>query len=770
MKTKINHVFFFVFFALLSFTACQDEVSEVNNPDEQETIESSSQLASLMSRTTANYGAMDDILDDSSCFSIELPVTIIVSDITIVIETEADLEQLEDLFEDFEDDDDFLDFVFPITIIFSDYTEIVIENEEQLEDFIEDCDDEEDDIIECVDFVYPISFSVFNSEFNLIETVVIESDEALYEFLDDLEDDDHALIVSLNYPVTLEYANGETIEVNSNEELAEAIELAEDDCDDDDDEDGCNEEDIAELLTECPWDFSDGSDAYDNYQMIFNENGDLQITEGETTSAIGGAWNLSSTDNGLILNILDLTAFQDDLGGEWLIVECDDDKLEIVRGDYAIELEQDCEGDLECSIADINETLYECAWELQTNLIDSVIPIYVYFTPNGQVLVDNNDGTENQLGTYDLMLISGDIFIEFTLQLGFETLNGQWQVVECDDEELYLVNGDNYIELEQECDNESNCTEEEISTYLMSCPIVPTVNDYTPVLTTFTFHEDNTLTSLFEGDIYLANATWQVGSDNNGVYLDLFLGNGAIGESFNGQWYVEECDDDGLIFYQGDSELVLICEGSEENYFECFEDIEIEVCDDDGINDGIMTFDLDAIYNCPQDDIAYSFHETLVDADVSNNALISPYTNISNPQTIYVRVELAGDPSIYEIFEVELEVEDCGEESCSEEDIDAILTECIWNPVNYNGSDNLMEWNFDFETNSQIVVIYTDTQTIDATWTTSQSNDGVIVTFSNVAGPNIQAITGEWLVVECEEERLELHRGDDILVLERTCD
>jgi hypothetical protein len=98
------------------------------------------------------------------------------------------------------------------------------------------------------------------------------------------------------------------------------------------------------------------------------------------------------------------------------------------------------------------------------------------------------------------------------------------------------------------------------------------------------------------------------------------------------------------------------------------------------------------------------------------------------------------------------------------------LLECIWNAVSYNGSDNLMNWNFDFESANQIVVIYTDSQTIDATWSTSQSSDGVIVTFANVAGPNIQAITGEWLVIECEANRVELHRQDDILVLERNCD
>ena len=91
--------------------------------------------------------------------------------------------------------------------------------------------------------------------------------------------------------------------------------------------------------------------------------------------------------------------------------------------------------------------------------------------------------------------------------------------------------------------------------------------------------------------------------------------------------------------------------------------------------------------------------------------------------------------------------------------------------MNYNGSDDFMIYNLDFEAESGIVVIYNNEVTIDASWSTSQSNDGVIVTFSNVAGPNIQAITGEWLVVECEEGRIELHRGnEELMVLERTCD
>jgi hypothetical protein len=100
MKTKIYRLLYVAFFALFVFS-CQNEETEINNPNDQEVITADSALASFMTSVTANYGAYDDILDDSSCFSIELPVTIVVSDITITIETLDDLEELEELFEAF---------------------------------------------------------------------------------------------------------------------------------------------------------------------------------------------------------------------------------------------------------------------------------------------------------------------------------------------------------------------------------------------------------------------------------------------------------------------------------------------------------------------------------------------------------------------------------------------------------------------------------------------------------------------------------------------
>jgi len=564
MKTKIYRLLYVAFFALFVFS-CQNEETEINNPNNQEVITADSALASFMTSVTANYGAYDDILDDSSCFSIELPVTIIVSDITITIETLDDLEELEELFEAFEGEDDILDFIFPITIIFNDYTEIVIENEDQLEGWIASCeiDDEDDEIIECIDFVYPISFSVFNSDFNIVDTIVIESDQALYAFIEALEDDENALIVSLNYPVTLLYANGETIQVNSNEELGNAIEAADDDCYNDDEEDQCDLEleDIEAYLLECAFDVeieNDEDDLIDSLQFNFTQSGEL-VVSGDATVVDIGAWDFLETNLGIKLVIEGLQTFTT-ANGLWLLEDCDND--------YELEFVQESE------------------------------------------------------------------------------------------------NGLRYMSLE-----------------------------------------------------------------------------------FN-------------------------CEIDEEDVLECYGNYNLEVCDeDDDVEDGFGTFDLNLIFdNCPNDDVEFAFYLTIDDAETQVNTLASPFINtIAYEQTIYSRVALAGDPSIFEIFEHHLIVENCYEESCLEEDVDNILQECPWQIVNYNGSDNLIDFYLVFQAN-QNLIIEGQGLNIDASWTTSQSDEGVIVTFDSVAGPNIQAITGEWLVVECEVDRLQLHRGDDVIVLERNCD
>ncbi|WP_407557310.1 hypothetical protein [Winogradskyella sp. 4-2091] len=873
MKTKINYLFSVILFALLAFTSCQDEVNDIENPDDQETIVPNSSLANLMSNVVTNNGAIDDFLDNSSCFSVELPVTIVVSDITIIIETEADLEDLEDLLDNVSVDEDALDFIFPITIVYNNYEEVVIANTDQLQAFIDECiNEDDDDIIECADFVYPVSFSVFNSDFNLVETIVIENDETLYDFLDELEDDENALIVSLNFPVSIIYANGEIIEVNSNEELSAAIENAEQFCDNENDEcledelafsliecpwdvylytnndlenldgplsfafsdDGnvivsgifpdpyittwelnttdnglvlhieslyyyeaqlgnwlvvecdddnisleylsiegtgmfleqncdddldCSISDISNILQECPWDFSDGTGNFQNHQLIFNDNGELLISEGIATSAIGGNWSLESSDNGIVLTFSELTAFQNVLGGDWLITECDEDDIVISRANQTIVLEQDCIGDLDCSEDEIYINLLECAWELQSNLFDSLVPFYLYFMQNGGVFNANNDIPESQIGTWELITVGSDIYMELNLYQGFENLSGQWQIVECVDDMLYLVNDNNFISLSQDCDLQNDeilfncfgdfeiveCTQpNNIPIYNLSANTIGLVDCSGSFLPSF--------------HVTLADAESNVNP----------IANTEAYATLESQVYLR------IEAESGNFEVYTIYLNTEDcNYFECFEsfDAVIEVCDNG--TDGPYEFNLPVAFsNCTPSADNVTYYVTLSDADIGVNAIANPssFNTVDINSTVFVRVEINNQT---EIFPIQLNVISCNIGSCTEGNIDGILTECIWNVTNYNGSDNLSDYNFHFEESTGVVVIYNASNTIDANWSTSQPNDTVIIEFSNVAGPNIQAVNGSWYVVECTASQLVLHNINDSsneIVLDSTCE
>ncbi|MBT8394334.1 MAG: hypothetical protein KJN66_05725, partial [Bacteroidia bacterium] len=154
MKTNLfkalRNFLFLPLFTLLLFTSCQNEVTDIVETNTEETFVAESALAQSIFRTTTLDGSYDNIIDSANCISVNLPVTVIVNGITITIEAVEDYEVIEDIFDEFENDDDNIEIVFPITIILSDYEEIVINNYDELYAFVEEClgENEEDDDIE----------------------------------------------------------------------------------------------------------------------------------------------------------------------------------------------------------------------------------------------------------------------------------------------------------------------------------------------------------------------------------------------------------------------------------------------------------------------------------------------------------------------------------------------------------------------------------------------------------------------------------------------
>ncbi len=335
-------------------TSCRSEESELIQSPQEETLEANSKVANLMQRVAQNDGSDDNIIDNANCLDIELPVTVTVNGLELTIDSEGDLELIEDIFDEFEDDIDELEILFPITITLPDFTDVTLNNFEELEQLASECagENEDDDDIECVDIQYPITATLFDINDELIGDLTINNDEELYLFIEDLDDAD---IVNIGFPITVVLSDGSEVEVTSLDELEDVLEDAEDDCDEDDDYDYndddcefCSVELLTEALTACPVLLSElernDMVEYEGYLFSFDEEGNVSATDGFNT--FEGSWSAEGSGFNLVmtLDMPDLAAFS----GEWLVreieVEGTESEVELEMGeDDELEFESSCD-------------------------------------------------------------------------------------------------------------------------------------------------------------------------------------------------------------------------------------------------------------------------------------------------------------------------------------------------------------------------------------------------------------------------------------------
>ena len=89
-----------------------------------------------------------------------------------------------------------------------------------------------DDTIECINFVYPISFSIYDSNNQVLRNESVNNDEELNDLLSSINSPDFdGSFIELNYPLSLVNSENETITVYSNQELVEVL-STENNCDD----------------------------------------------------------------------------------------------------------------------------------------------------------------------------------------------------------------------------------------------------------------------------------------------------------------------------------------------------------------------------------------------------------------------------------------------------------------------------------------------------------------------------------------------------------
>lgn len=461
--------------SLIWFGGCQQEVTEIIDTPEQ-VITAGSSVADLIQRTSMRDGSDDNIIDNSSCTALVLPITITVNGLEIILDSEEDFVTVEHIIDEFDDDDDVIEIYYPITVILADYTEILINNEDELEDLIDQCTEGgSDDDIECIDFVYPFTVSVFDSENQLSDVITLEDDKDLHDFFDGFDEDE---IASINFPITVVLADGTEYSVYNNDELEDFLEDAVDACDEDDDndhnDDDVDDSDLRSVLLDGEWQITEYYEDYgvgvtdqtylfNGYVFSFNEDGSASASKNGQTQA--GVWSTNGDDGTLelVLNFGLADPFEE-LEDDWDIIEFDGNMivLEDLSGDGTVEYltferpsgNSNGEGtgggdDGGNGSASLSDVLIDGTWVV-ANYNDSGVDetsdytgISFNFNEDGSVVATRNNDTIE--GTWSLIMDSGieKFVLDFGEMIPLDQFTDDWEIREVQNNrvEFFSVSG-----------------------------------------------------------------------------------------------------------------------------------------------------------------------------------------------------------------------------------------------------------------------------------------------------------------------------------------
>jgi len=452
---SISKLFYLSLF-LIVFISCQKELIEVIQPLEGEALKANAVVTTLVKQTAAKDGSKDNIIDKASCLNVQLPVTVVVNGLEIIIDSEADYEVIESIFDEFDDDIDKLDILFPMVVILSDYTEVEIHNMGELESYRANCggENEMDDDIECLDFVYPITLSIYDTANQLVENVSIEDDMHFYKLIDHIEDY-HVVVV--NFPIDVVLYDGTLKTIENMEALEYAIETVKGMCDEDDDNDyedddcmNCTQNQTTELLLSCSWsidkleiDGVNNTEQYSNFIFTFFEDGTLKAELNGNFDT--GTWEVSHSEEGMGMSghqgvFIDIKMdYLADFSFKWALYEIENNnELDLRFGNNRLEMEKNCIDEKVSLVNILNEGSWLVAnftnkGETSTSTFnDFVIDFKEDFTATA------TKGNDIIQGTWGVIYDSG----KMKLQLGFgdtipfNIFNNAWNVIDVKDKRV----------------------------------------------------------------------------------------------------------------------------------------------------------------------------------------------------------------------------------------------------------------------------------------------------------------------------------------------
>ncbi len=211
MKKRLN----WLLLLAIAFTSCQKESLEVVEKNQEASFFEDVQLVSLIKGVSAHDGSFDDVIDQSSCFSIKIPYEVLLNGESHQINSIEDLQIINAT--------DEVAPLFPFEVSFATYQEATITSFKEFETIISNCanGDLYNERITCVDFVYPFDVGVFDPITNNFETIVFDHDKKTFQSIDSLNS---SQLATIKFPIEVITREGQFITIATNEALKREIE------------------------------------------------------------------------------------------------------------------------------------------------------------------------------------------------------------------------------------------------------------------------------------------------------------------------------------------------------------------------------------------------------------------------------------------------------------------------------------------------------------------------------------------------------------------
>ena len=199
------------------------------------------------------------------------------------------------------------------------------------------------------------------------------------------------------------------------------------------------------------------------------------------------------------------------------------------------------------------------------------------------------------------------------------------------------------------------------------------------------------------------------------------------------------------------------CDDLIDNLFACVFGVfqlDINVIDsDENPNDGINPFSLEIDLDCNGIEYDLTYFETQSDAEANVNNIVFPYTNISNPQKLYVRAETIYINQTYnKVFEVNIFVAaEQANDVCPGDYVSGFLTQCEWKITNHSSVD-YSDYSFSFREDGTFTAENTsDNSSQEGTWLAADNDNGVgsFIRLNFDTASALSQIAGDWNIETC---------------------